>query len=261
MGVKTLIEKHQLPKEYQTFNLKETIDGVSDSVYLLGDSYVIKLFENSNKQNIRNEISLLDKLKLLPTAKIIDTFNIDNKHAIVYTQIEGESKNNPDISQIKQIGIFLKSFHNISKNEISSNIKLFEKSQLKDMLQISQNKTLLNYFNHIAIELKTDGIIHGDLFIDNAKFKDDKLTGVYDFSEACQGDFLFDLAVVSISWCFDENILNRLKLDALLESYGTNINYDIFIKYIKYALLYYTTLRYINSRDYKELLIKLEKLI
>jgi len=111
------------------------------------------------------------------------------------------------------------------------------------------------------IQLQNDGIIHGDLFLDNAKFEDDQLTGVYDFSEACNGDFLFDLAVVSLSWCFDKNKINKKKVNILINSYNDSIKYLQFIEYIKYALLYYATARYLNGNDHLSLCKKLEEII
>ena len=61
MGIKTKISKKQLPKKYQKYNLIETVDGISDSVYLLDNIYVLKLFENQTKQQILNEQNLLNK--------------------------------------------------------------------------------------------------------------------------------------------------------------------------------------------------------
>ena len=50
MGVKTVVQKKQLPKKYQKYNLIETKDGVSDTVYLLNDIYVLKVFDFIKKK-------------------------------------------------------------------------------------------------------------------------------------------------------------------------------------------------------------------
>ena len=84
---------------------------------------------------------------------------------------------------------FLKRLHERTRGKSSKNRKLFTKKRLKKMVLKTENKNFLQMFNEINLELKNDGIIHGDLFFDNVKFLGDKLSGVYDFSEACEGDF------------------------------------------------------------------------
>lgn len=49
------------------------------------------------------------------------------------------------------------------------------------------------------------GIVHADLFPDNAFFKGTQLTGVIDFYFACNDFLSWDLAVCLNAWCFDAN--------------------------------------------------------
>ena len=260
MGIKTKISKIDLPKKYQKYNLLETVDGISHSVYLLDNIYVLKIFENQTKQQILNEQNLLKQLKDLQVPKVIDIFKIGNNYSVIYTQIVGNSIKKPRLSHIKQIGIFLNKQHMVTKYKNNSNVKLFEKERLEQLIALSKNEKLLFYFQNINIKLEINGIIHGDIFTDNVKFKNNKLMGIFDFSEACQGDFLFDLAVIAASWCFDNKKLNNIKLNILLNSYGIEIEKVVFLEYIKYALLYYATSRYINGHNSDELIIKLKYL-
>ena len=58
------------------------------------------------------------------------------------------------------------------------------------------------------------GIVHADLFRDNALWQDGSLSGVLDFYFAGEDSLLFDLAVVANDWCADAQ-----RLQALLAGY------------------------------------------
>jgi homoserine kinase type II len=50
-----------------------------------------------------------------------------------------------------------------------------------------------------------EGVIHADLFPDNAFFMGDTLTGIFDFYFACNDAYAYDLAVCLNAWAFDES--------------------------------------------------------
>jgi len=253
MGIKREIQKIQLPKKYHKYDLIETVDGVADTVYLLGKDYVLKLFEQIDEKQLINEQVLLRRLSRLNVPKIDKKFLIDDKWAVVYTQIKGESRKKVTQNEIIAVGEFLKNFHKKTKSLKSLNKNLFEPWRLKELIKVTKNSILLDYIKYADLEFKNNGIIHGDLFLDNAKFYNKKI-GVFDFVEACEGDFLLDLAVVASSWCFD----NKEKLDIellnlLLYIYDEKIEKKNFFKYIKYALLHYATRRFVEKRNYLQL--------
>ena len=260
MGIKISIKKDDLPKKYQKYNLIETVDGISDTVYLLDDLYVLKIFEKNKKKQIKNEQKLLLKLQQLKIPKILDSFKIKNRFAVIYTQIAGKSLKQANFNEIKEIAIFLKQMHSKTYHLKSSNKRLFQNKRLENLIKKTNKKKFFIYFRNISLKLENNGIIHGDIFLDNVKFNDGKLSGVYDFSEACEGDFLLDLAIIALSWCFDKNRLNIEKLAILLINYGYTKDIKSFLDYIKYALLYYLVTRYLNQKNYKELEKRLLKL-
>jgi homoserine kinase type II len=64
------------------------------------------------------------------------------------------------------------------------------------------------------------GIIHADLFPDNAFFLGDKLSGIIDFYFACNDTLAYDIAVCLNAWCFEpDNAFNITKGRALLKGY------------------------------------------
>lgn len=262
MGIKQTLSTTQLPAKYQHLNLIPTTDGVMATVYLLGETYVLKLFElGTPSAMIESESSLLNQLQELLIPKVIDRFTIEGHEVVIYSQIKGESICNPTEQEIVQIGAFLKTFHQQSSELTTTNEQIFNIDKLEELIEQSQNATLQNYFFKINLTLNNDGIIHGDLFPDNCKFLNGQLSGVYDFSEACVGDFYFELAVVVVGWCFEGDRLNESKVNALLQSYQASIPRESFQEYINYALLYYATTRFLAGRNYQELLRRLERLI
>ena len=64
------------------------------------------------------------------------------------------------------------------------------------------------------------GVIHGDLFRDNALFNDHELVGVLDLYDSSDGVFIYDLAVTVNDWCTKSNgELDNIKTLSLLAAY------------------------------------------
>jgi len=65
-----------------------------------------------------------------------------------------------------------------------------------------------------------EGVIHADLFPDNAFFDGDTVTGVIDFYFACNDLFAYDVAICLNAWCFEpRGDYNLTKGRALLAGY------------------------------------------
>jgi homoserine kinase type II len=64
------------------------------------------------------------------------------------------------------------------------------------------------------------GIIHADLFPDNAFFQGERLTGIIDFYFACVDLIAYDLAVCLNAWCFEpDGAFNITKARQMLAAY------------------------------------------
>jgi homoserine kinase type II len=64
------------------------------------------------------------------------------------------------------------------------------------------------------------GVIHADLFPDNAFFLGDQLSGLIDFYFACNDALSYDIAIALNAWCFEsDHSFNMTKGQALLKGY------------------------------------------
>lgn len=78
----------------------------------------------------------------------------------------------------------------------------------------------LDYQARVNLEGLPAGVIHADLFRDNALFVGDRLTGIIDFYYACNYYFIYDLAVTVNDWCnSDDAERNQANAAALLAGY------------------------------------------
>ena len=66
-----------------------------------------------------------------------------------------------------------------------------------------------------------NGVIHADLFPDNVFFLGEKLSGVIDFTFACDDILAYDIAITLNAWCFEtDHSFNVTKARAFLNAYG-----------------------------------------
>jgi homoserine kinase type II len=65
------------------------------------------------------------------------------------------------------------------------------------------------------------GVIHADLFPDNVFFLGDALSGLIDFTFACDDMLAYDVAICLSAWCFESDCsFNVTKARAFLHAYG-----------------------------------------
>ena len=65
------------------------------------------------------------------------------------------------------------------------------------------------------------GVIHADLFPDNVFFLGERLSGIIDFTFACNDTLAYDVAICLNAWCFESDCsFNVTKARAFLGAYG-----------------------------------------
>jgi len=81
-------------------------------------------------------------------------------------------------------------------------------------------KKEINYIKKNWPKQLPSGIIHGDLFPDNVFFKNNKIIGIIDLSNACNDFFCYDLSICINAWCYDKT-LNINKMKNLFNGYNS----------------------------------------
>ena len=113
---------------------------------------------------------------------------------------------------IKNLNPLLKSIK--FKSNKFSKLEFFLKNNLKDI-------------NRYWPKNLPNGIIHGDLFIDNIFFKKNKLSGILDFYFAGNDYFMYEIAICINALCFDlkgkKFLMNKQKIKSLIKGYELSL--------------------------------------
>ncbi len=253
MAVYTKINKKDLSfinKKFDVENFQNFIgikQGIENTNYLLkskNKKFILTIFE---KRVLKKEIpffmKLMDQLsdlnincpKPLRNRQGNYLIKIKGKQACIVTFLRGKDKKKLNNRNCFDIGKMVALMHLSTKK-----IKLYRKNSMS----INNLKPLLNSikfkskkFTNIEKFLKTNflniknnwprnlpnGIIHGDLFIDNIFFKNNRLSGVIDFYFAANDYYMYEIAICVNALCFDKNktkfSINKNKIKNLIKGY------------------------------------------
>ena len=277
MSVYTRLTKEELEELLNHYDIGNFDDiegineGITNSNYYLTTSkskYILTIFEEPNL-NLDYAIALMETLSKnkIPCPIPIKTkegkyiLTVKNKPLTIFTLLHGETLSNktPTNEMCSQIGDILSKIHLCSEN-----FKNYEQGlrgsdwfiEMSNKLQpiLDEDET-----NLISREIENQiycinknlpkGIIHSDLFRDNAMFANGKLTGVIDFYYACNGYYLYDLAIIVNDWCLNNDMsINIERQNALIKSYNKNRKIEAIEKETWQEALRHAALRFWLSR-------------
>lgn len=277
MSVYTRLTKEELEQLLNHYDIGEFVsikginEGITNSNFYLETSnskYILTIFEEPNL-NLDYAISLMSLLSKnqIPCPTPIKTKNnktvlsIQNKPLSIFTLLPGNtlSKKKPTKKMCEEIGATIAKIHIYSKNFKKFDLGLrdenwFRKTakKIKPFLDSSDikiiDKEILNQTECCNKNLPK-GVIHSDLFRDNAMFSNNKLTGVIDFYYACNGYFLYDLAIIVNDWCVtDEKKIDLEMQNALINSYSKIRQIEDIEKKLWQKVLRHAALRFWLSR-------------
>lgn len=249
MSVYTSISDNEFSEILKNYSLGDFIRaqgiqaGIENTNYFISTTkgeYVFTLFEKINQQELEFYISLLQELSIAgiacpqPQADIKNqTINkIKSKPFIFVTRLKGKNLTSVSTRHCKAIALELAKIHttpliNSSSKPLKNRRgKAWRENTAKNLmskLPSSEKKLLsseLKFYQSFDDSLLPQGIIHADLFKDNALFDNDHLSGIIDFYDACYGSYLYDIAITVNAWCMDENgeIIKKL-VTTFLQNY------------------------------------------
>lgn len=200
--------------------------------------YVLTLLEELSFEQAAFHVNLLDTLaeNAIPVPRILRdrqgqaVQNCYGKPTLLSTCLEGLHVKQPSLTQCAVIGELLADLHMVAGNITEDYQGTRHNGWLEDCVYQASaflpesEKTcaasVLQEFLSLQLSELPHGIIHGDLFRDNAFFDGDTLIGIIDFYSAGLGFLLYDLAVVVNDWCrTEDNRIDQPRYHALLNAY------------------------------------------
>jgi len=285
MSVYTLINTSELNAFLTQYSVGELLHysgisaGIENTNYFVDTTqgrYVLTLFEQHNLEEMHYFIDLMAFLAEsgVPTATPIKQNSghtlslLKGKPASLVSCLKGNTleKQLPNQIQCTAIASGLASLHLAGKNfaysrEPDRGAKWRQQmgAQLLQHPNLSlEDQTLLQ--NELNYQAKWDfstlpqGVIHADLFRDNALFEGDTLSGIIDLYYACSDSLLFDIAVVINDWCcHDDGQIDQQKLTLFLNAYQAIRPLEAVENKYWFATLKAAALRFWLSRLYDQL--------
>ena len=253
MAVYTKINKKEISYINKKFQVNKIIkfkgikQGIENTNYLLesrNKKFILTIFEKSfSQKEIPFFMKLMDQLndfnincpKPLKNKNGNYLIRIKNKTACIVSFLNGKDKKILNLRNCFDIGKIVAQMHLSSKKiklfrKNSMGIKnldpLFNSIKFKSRKFINIEKFLKYNFKDIKNKWPIGlpkGIIHGDLFIDNIFFKNNKLSGIIDFYFAANDYFMYEIAICINALCFDKKrskfLMNKNKVKNLIKGY------------------------------------------
>jgi homoserine kinase type II len=215
--------------------------GVENTNYFLdtsGGRFVLTLFERIDADELQFYLALTHHLaeRGLPVpGPVTDEAGrffstLCGKPAALVTRLAGRSVTAPDISHCAAIGDYLARMHVAAADFPSppprprgNDWLMAARQRLSGSLERETLRRLDEELTWQVAQAHAElprGIVHADLFHDNALFlPDGTLGGVIDFYFAGEDALLFDLAVTANDWCLTKDGLCPERTRALLAAY------------------------------------------
>mgnify|MGYP000365382072 CR=1 FL=1 len=258
MSVYTVVEENQLVAFLEDYDVGtlDSFEGISAGIentnYFVNtikhgqlEQFVLTIFEHHTIEELPYFLNIMAFMAEhnIPTAHPMPTNSngylkeLCGKPAALVERLVGKTVDDPSVIQCGVMGGQLARFHMAGQSyqEVRANDRDIDWMQttfaeIKSHLSEEECQIIESEFE---FQSQTDwahlpkGVIHADLFCDNAMFNGDTLTGIIDLYYACNAPMLYDLAVMVNDWCRihaanpAEIEFDQARVDAMLSAYQT----------------------------------------
>ncbi|MDA0977431.1 MAG: homoserine kinase [Proteobacteria bacterium] len=250
MAVFTSFSEESLKRYLIMFDRGDLVDcqpiegGIENSNYFVTldkagavSTYVLSIMENHDFGEVPFFTRLLAHLQRqnLPVAAPVMTLDgmtstiFCGKPTLLFPCLAGEHVLAPDESHCEEIGRFIARSHTAVSDLAAHRDNPYSPSWMEaslssvTVMDTGTRRLLTGIIEEYRSLLASDlprGVIHGDLFRDNALFDGNRLCGVIDYYHACHDLLIQDLAVALNDWCLNEDSsLNAPRISAMISGY------------------------------------------
>lgn len=247
MSVYTIVERHQLKSFLHTYNVGQLVNyqgisaGIENTNYFVTTTqgeFVLTLFEQLSAEELPYFLELMAYLseRGVPSAHPIANreqqylSELNQRPTVLVERLRGEGVMIPSLAQCRALGHALGNFHAVSPQFPFHRInpcgpswwhkvaqRLFPCLPEEDATLLQAELDFQSQYKNVELPY---GVIHADLFRDNALFEQNKLSGIIDFYYACNDVLLYDVAVTINDWCSLPNgHLDEKRVQAILDTY------------------------------------------
>jgi len=247
MSVYTTVSERQLRRFLERYDVgaprhfEGITEGIENTNYLLvaeHGEYILTLFERQQPEELPFFLRLMAFLadRGLPSAQPLANLDgdylgsLNHKPATLVQRLRGSSVKQPAYLHCVSVGQCLARMHlaveDFPLRRVTSRGPAWWRStadRVAPRLPAEERELL---YAELAYQQEHDytelpgGVIHADLFRDNILFQDTRLSGIIDFYYACDGAYMYDLAVAVNDWCYsDEDRQDDDNANALLAAY------------------------------------------
>ncbi|MBE9568008.1 MAG: homoserine kinase [Proteobacteria bacterium] len=247
MSVYTTIEEDELRSFLSNYDVGELVDylGISDGIentnYFVNTTtgrFVLTIFEQHSFEEMQYYLNLMHHLAdhKVPSANPVADkqglylSHFKDKPIALVERLNGGSIVDTTVDHCAQLGSAMGKMHTAGLSFTTEQLNPRGPGWCQTTAQLvieklsSDEQQVLDDEVHYQKEKRhadlPRGVIHADLFRDNALWDGDNFSGIIDFYYSCDDVLLYDLAVAANDWCLNEDFsLDREKVSALLSHY------------------------------------------